>query len=221
MRVILLGSPGAGKGTQAAFISARYGIPQISTGDMLRAAVNAQTPLGLQAKSLMDAGELVPDNVITDIVKQRIAQRDCAQGFLLDGFPRTIPQAEALTQQGVIIDHVLELYVDDEEIVLRLSGRRVHPHSGRVYHVLYHPPQRPGIDDITGDPLVLREDDKEETVRRRLQVYYQQTQPLIDYYTRQAALGVLHAPTYTRIVGTGSVDEIRERVFAVLDQRNY
>ena len=219
MRVILLGSPGAGKGTQAKFICEHYQIPQISTGDMLRAAVNAGTELGLKAKAIMDAGELIPDDVIIEVVKQRIAEPDCSHGFLFDGFPRTIPQAEAVTTQGINIDHVVELYVDDEEIVDRLSGRRVHPASGRVYHQHYHPPKQAGLDDETGEPLVLREDDKEETVRKRLQVYAEQTQPLIQYY--QGLADTIHsdiAPLYTRIIGKGEIDDISNAVLKVLGE---
>jgi adenylate kinase len=214
MRLILLGAPGAGKGTQAQFISEKYQIPQISTGDMLRAAVKAKTELGLQAKEIMDAGGLVSDDIIIGLVKERIAQPDCLGGFLFDGFPRTIPQAEAMVEAGVDIDHVVEIAVDDEEIVARMSGRRVHPGSGRVYHVEHNPPEQAGIDDETGEPLVQREDDKEETVRKRLQVYKDQTSPLIDFYRSMQGS---RAPKYHRILGVGSVDQIREKVFAALD----
>ena len=213
MRMILLGAPGAGKGTQAQFITEKYGIPQISTGDMLRAAVKAKTELGLQAKKVMDAGGLVSDEVIIGLVKQRITESDCANGFLFDGFPRTIPQAEAMVEAGVAIDNVVEIAVDDEEIVARLSGRRVHPGSGRIYHVRYNPPQQEGVDDETGEPLVQRDDDTEETVRRRLKIYYNQTSPLIDFY--QSMPGE-KAPGYHRIEGVGSVEDIRERVFKSL-----
>lgn len=213
MRMILLGAPGAGKGTQAQFITEKYGIPQISTGDMLRAAVKAKTELGLQAKKVMDAGGLVSDEVIIGLVKQRITEADCANGFLFDGFPRTIPQAEAMVEAGVAIDNVVEIAVDDEEIVARLSGRRVHPGSGRIYHVRYNPPQQEGVDDETGEPLVQRDDDTEETVRRRLKIYYNQTSPLIDFY--QSMPGE-KAPGYHRIEGVGSVEDIRERVFKSL-----
>jgi len=213
MRMILLGAPGAGKGTQAQFITEKYGIPQISTGDMLRAAVKAETELGLQAKKVMDAGGLVSDEVIIGLVKQRITESDCANGFLFDGFPRTIPQAEAMVEAGVAIDNVVEIAVDDEEIVARLSGRRVHPGSGRIYHVRYNPPQQEGVDDETGEPLVQRDDDTEETVRRRLKIYYNQTSPLIDFY--QSMPGE-KAPGYHRIEGVGSVEDIRERVFKSL-----
>ena len=213
MRMILLGAPGAGKGTQAQFITEKYGIPQISTGDMLRAAVKAKTELGLQAKKVMDAGGLVSDEVIIGLVKQRITEADCANGFLFDGFPRTIPQAEAMVEAGVAIDNVVEIAVEDEEIVARLSGRRVHPGSGRIYHVRYNPPQQEGVDDETGEPLVQRDDDTEETVRRRLKIYYNQTSPLIDFY--QSMPGE-KAPGYHRIEGVGSVEDIRERVFKSL-----
>ena len=214
MRLILLGAPGAGKGTQAQFITEKYGIPQISTGDMLRAAVKAKTELGLEARKVMDAGGLVSDEIIIGLVKERIAQDDCLNGFLFDGFPRTIPQAEAMVNAGVVIDDVVEIAVDDAEIVARLSGRRVHPGSGRVYHVLYNPPQREGLDDETGEALVQRDDDTEETVRKRLEVYYSQTSPLIDFY--QGMSGD-NAPGYHRIEGVGSVDDIRDKVIASLD----
>lgn len=215
MRLILLGAPGAGKGTQAQFISEKYGIPQISTGDMLRAAVKAQTQLGLQAKEVMDAGGLVSDDIIIGLVKERIEQADCAKGFLFDGFPRTIPQAEAMVDVGVMIDHVVEIAVDDEEIVARLSGRRVHPGSGRVYHLLYNPPKQEGLDDDTGEPLVQRDDDTEETVRKRLGIYKSQTSPLIDFYQDMAGDT---APGYHRIEGVGGVDDIRDKVFVALDK---
>ena len=215
MRVILLGAPGAGKGTQAQFIKEQFNIPQISTGDMLRAAVKAGTPLGLEAKKVMDAGGLVSDDIILGLVKERIAEDDCGNGFLFDGFPRTIPQAQALVDQGVDIDFVVEIDVDDEEIIERLSGRRVHPASGRVYHVKYNPPKEEGKDDETGESLVQRDDDKEETVRKRLEVYQSQTRPLVDFYQQQAEKGV-NAPSYVRIAGVGTVDDIRERVLAAL-----
>lgn len=214
MRLILLGAPGAGKGTQAQFITERYGIPQISTGDMLRAAVKAQTELGLQAKEVMDAGGLVSDDIIIGLVKERIAEPDCARGFLFDGFPRTIPQAEAMVDAGVSIDHVVEIAVEDEEIVSRLSGRRVHPGSGRVYHVVYNPPRQEGVDDETGDALVQRDDDKEETVRKRLEVYHSQTSPLVAFYRDMAGD---NAPAYHRVEGVGSVEEIRNAIFSQLD----
>lgn len=214
MRLILLGAPGAGKGTQAQFICERFGIPQISTGDMLRAAVTAGTELGLQAKEVMDSGGLVSDEIIIGLVKERITQDDCKEGFLFDGFPRTIPQAEAMVAAGVDIDHVLEIAVDDEEIVSRLSGRRVHPGSGRVYHVIYNPPMEPGLDDETGEALVQREDDSEDTVRNRLAVYQNQTAPLIDFYQNMQGD---KAPAYHRIPGVGSVDEIKQKVLQCLE----
>ncbi|MEH6591558.1 MAG: adenylate kinase [Halioglobus sp.] len=214
MRLILLGAPGAGKGTQAQFITEKYAVPQISTGDMLRAAVKAQTDLGLQAKEVMDAGGLVSDEIIIGLVKERIQQQDCENGFLFDGFPRTIPQAEAMVSAGVDIDHVVEIAVDDEEIVGRLSGRRVHPGSGRIYHVLHNAPKQEGVDDETGEELVQREDDKEETVRKRLEVYASQTSPLIDFYQE---MGGDKAPAYHRVVGVGSMEDIRDVVFSALD----
>ena len=216
MRLILLGAPGAGKGTQAAFICEKFGIPQISTGDMLRAAVKAGTPLGLQAKAVMDAGQLVSDELIINLVKDRIAQPDCAKGFLFDGFPRTIPQADAMKAAGVKLDYVLEIDVPFEAIIDRMSGRRSHPASGRTYHVKFNPPKVEGIDDVTGDPLVQREDDKEETVKKRLQVYSDQTRPLVDYYSNWAKAEPQAAPQYRAISGTGSVEEITARAFAAL-----
>ena len=216
MRVILLGAPGAGKGTQAGFITKKFGIPQISTGDMLRAAVKAGTELGLQAKSVMDAGGLVSDDLIINLVKERIAQPDCANGFLFDGFPRTIPQAEAMKEAGVSIDNVVEIAVDDEEIVQRIAGRRVHEASGRVYHVVYNPPKVEGKDDVTGEELVQRKDDTEETVRHRLSVYHSQTKPLVAYYSDWAANGDANAPQYRKIAGLGKVEEIRDRAFDAL-----
>ena len=216
MRVILLGAPGAGKGTQAQFIKEQFNIPQISTGDMLRAAVKAGTPLGLEAKKVMDAGGLVSDDIILGLVKERIGEDDCANGFLFDGFPRTIPQAQALVEQGVDIDFVVEIDVDDEEIIERLSGRRVHPSSGRVYHVKYNPPKEDGKDDETGDELVQRDDDKEETVRKRLEVYQSQTRPLVDFYQDLAKKDDAKAPGYVRVAGVGSVDDIRNRVLGAL-----
>lgn len=212
MRIILLGPPGAGKGTQAAFLCEAYGIPQISTGDMLRAAVKAGTPLGLEAKKVMDSGGLVSDDIILGLVKERIAEPDCANGFLFDGFPRTIAQADALKEEGIKIDHVVEIKVDDEEIVKRMSGRRVHPASGRVYHVEYNPPKVPGKDDETGEELVQRDDDKEQTVRKRLQVYHEQTRPLVDYYSQWAQSGEADAPQYVSVEGTGSVDDVQARI---------
>ncbi|MEO8836444.1 MAG: adenylate kinase [Caldimonas sp.] len=216
MRLILLGAPGAGKGTQAAFICKRFGIPQISTGDMLRAAVKAATPLGLAAKKVMDSGSLVSDEIIIGLVKERIALPDCAAGFLFDGFPRTIVQADALKAAGVNLDYVLEIDVPEAAIVERMSGRRVHVASGRTYHVRFNPPKLAGIDDISGEPLIQRADDKEETVRKRLAVYAEQTRPLVDYYARWAASGDAAAPAYRRISGTGSVDEITARALAAL-----
>ena len=215
MRLILLGAPGAGKGTQAQFITEKYGIPQISTGDMLRAAVKAQTELGLKAKSVMDAGGLVSDDIIIGLVKERIRQADCANGFLFDGFPRTIPQAESMVDAGVDLDHVVEIAVADEAIVARLSGRRVHPGSGRVYHVQYNPPRREGLDDETGEPLVQRDDDSEETVRKRLAIYHAQTSPLVNFYSSMTGP---RAPACHRIEGVGTVEAIREKVFAALER---
>jgi adenylate kinase len=216
MRLILLGAPGAGKGTQAAFICQRFGIPQISTGDMLRAAVKAGTPLGLAAKKVMDSGALVSDDIIIGLVKERIAQPDCAKGFLFDGFPRTIPQADAMKAAGVKLDYVLEIDVPDEAIIERMSGRRSHPASGRTYHVKFNPPKVEGRDDVTGEELVQREDDKEETVRTRLNVYQNQTRPLVAYYSNWAASGAADAPRYRKISGTGTVDEITARALAAL-----
>ena len=217
MRLILLGGPGAGKGTQANNIKDRYNIPQISTGDMLRAAVKAGTPLGKEAKGYMDAGKLVPDDVIIGLVKERIKEPDCKKGFLFDGFPRTIPQADAMKEAGVPIDAVVDIDVPDQEIIKRMSGRRAHLASGRTYHVIFNPPKVEGKDDVTGEPLVQRDDDKEETVRKRLEVYHDQTEPLIDYYKKWAAQGEAGAPKYVRILGVGKVDEIRDKIFAALD----
>lgn len=214
MRMILLGAPGAGKGTQAGFITKEYGIPQISTGDMLRAAVKAGSPLGLKVKNVMETGGLVSDEIIIDLIKERIQQDDCAKGFLFDGFPRTIPQAEALRDAGVAIDHVLEIAVDDEEIIKRMAGRRVHPASGRTYHVEYNPPKVAGKDDETGEDLIQRDDDKEETVRHRLDVYHEQTKPLVDFYQQMAA--DQGAPKYNAIAGVGSVEDITAKVMAAL-----
>jgi adenylate kinase len=214
MRLILLGAPGAGKGTQAQFICEKFSIPQISTGDMLRAAVKAETELGRRAKAVMDAGGLISDEVIIGLVKNRIAEPDCANGFLFDGFPRTIPQAQAMVDAGVAIDHVVEIAVEDAEIVARLSGRRVHPGSGRVYHVIYNPPQTESLDDDTGEPLVQRDDDSEETVRKRLDIYHEQTSPLIDFY--QNMTGEL-APRYHKIEGQGSVEDIRQTLCSSLN----
>lgn len=217
MRLILLGAPGAGKGTQAAFICKQYGIPQISTGDMLRAAVKAGTPLGLAAKQVMDSGGLVSDDIIIGLVQERIAQDDCAQGFLFDGFPRTIPQAEAMKNAGVKLDVVLEIDVPFEAIIERMSGRRTHPASGRSYHVKFNPPKVTGKDDVTGEDLVQRDDDKEETVRKRLDVYAAQTRPLVDYYATWVATGDTQAPRYARIDGMGSVDDITSRALTALN----
>ncbi len=216
MRLILLGAPGAGKGTQAAFICKQFGIPQISTGDMLRAAVKAGTPLGLQADAVMKSGALVSDDLIIALVKERIAQPDCAAGFLFDGFPRTIPQADAMKAAGVKLDYVLEIDVPFDAIIERMSGRRSHPASGRTYHVKFNPPKVEGQDDETGEPLVQRDDDKEETVKKRLDVYSAQTRPLVDYYSQWAATGDASAPKYRRIAGMGSVDDITQRALAAL-----
>ena len=216
MRVILLGAPGAGKGTQAQFIMERFKIPQISTGDMLRAAVKAGTPLGLQAKSIMESGGLVSDDIIIGLVKDRIQQADCANGFLFDGFPRTIPQAQALVDATVNIDHVVEIYVPDEEIVKRLSGRRVHPGSGRIYHIEHQPPKVDGQDDETGEPLMQRDDDKEATIRHRLNVYHEQTFPLVEFYKKRQHQNPDKGPRYTKIDGTGDVSAIKDAVLAAL-----
>ena len=216
MRLILLGAPGAGKGTQASFICKKYAIPQISTGDMLRAAVKAGTPLGVEAKKVMDAGGLVSDELIINLVKERIAQQDCANGFLFDGFPRTIPQADAMKAAGVKLDYVLEIDVPFEAIIERMSGRRAHVASGRTYHVKFNPPKQEGIDDVTGEPLIQRDDDKEDTVRKRLDVYSAQTRPLVEYYSRWASAEPAAAPKYRAISGMGGVDEITARAFAAL-----
>ena len=216
MRLILLGAPGAGKGTQATQICRKYGIPQISTGDMLRAAVKAGTAMGVAAKKVMDSGALVSDEIIIGLVKERIAQPDCANGFLFDGFPRTIPQADAMKAAGVKLDVVLEIDVPDAAIIERMSGRRVHMASGRTYHLEYNPPKVEGHDDVTGEPLIQRDDDQEATVRKRLEVYQSQTRPLVDYYSAWAASGDAGAPRYARISGTGTVEEITERAFAAL-----
>lgn len=216
MKLILLGAPGAGKGTQAAFICKKFGIPQISTGDMLRAAVKAGSPLGLQAQTVMASGGLVSDELIINLVKERLTQPDCANGFLFDGFPRTIPQAEAMRAAGVNLDFVLEIDVPFDAIIERMSGRRSHPASGRTYHVTFNPPKVEGVDDITGESLVQREDDKEETVRKRLDVYSAQTRPLVDYYSNWAKTSPVDAPKYRMISGIGSVDSITEAAFAAL-----
>ena len=218
MRLILLGGPGAGKGTQANLIKGNYQIPQISTGDMLRAAVKAGTELGLKAKGFMDSGGLVPDDVIIGLVKERIKESDCEKGFLFDGFPRTIPQADAMKEAGVPIDAVVDINVPDEEIIKRMSGRRAHLASGRTYHIIFNPPKEEGKDDVTGEPLVQRDDDKEDTVRKRLEVYHDQTEPLIDYYKDWQSSGQAGAPQYVRIEGVGKVEEIRGQVFAALEK---
>ena len=211
MRIILLGSPGSGKGTQAQFITEKYGIPQISTGDMLRAAVREGTPLGIEAKKVMDAGGLVSDDIILGLIKERIALPDCKNGFLLDGFPRTIAQAEGLAAMGVNIDNVIEIVVEDEEIVKRMSGRRVHPQSGRTYHTVFNPPKTSGVDDVTGEPLIQRDDDQEETVRKRLNVYHEQTKPLVGYYSAPG-----QQVKFDSIAGVGTVDEITQKIFEIL-----
>ena len=216
MRVILLGGPGAGKGTQANYIKQHYNIPQISTGDMLRAHVKAGSELGIAAKRIMDEGGLVSDDIIMGMVKERIKEDDCKNGFLFDGFPRTIPQAEALTAAGVPIDAVVEIDVPDQEIITRMAGRRVHLASGRTYHVTFNPPKEEGKDDVTGEPLIQRDDDKEETVRARLKVYHDQTEPLVNFYSNWAASGDSNAPKYHKIPGVGGVDQIRDAIFAAL-----
>lgn len=216
MQIILLGAPGAGKGTQAQFLTSKYDIPQISTGDMLRAAVKAGTPMGLEAKKVMDAGGLVSDEIIIGLVKERVAQSDCANGYLLDGFPRTIPQADAMKENNIDVDYVVEIDVDDSEIVQRMAGRRAHMASGRTYHIKYNPPKVEGKDDITGENLVQRDDDKEETVKQRLDVYHSQTKPLVDYYSGWANSGEKKAPAYVKVAGVGSLEDIRESIFAAL-----
>lgn len=217
MRVILLGGPGAGKGTQAGFIKEHFAIPQISTGDMLRAHVKADTELGRAAKAIMDQGGLVSDEIILSMVKARIAEPDCAAGFLFDGFPRTLAQARALRDEGIYVDAVVEIDVPDDEIIRRMSGRRVHPASGRTYHVLFNPPQVEGRDDVTGEALIQRDDDKEETVRRRLLVYHEQTEPLIEYFSAWAKQGGEGAPSYIKVEGVGGVEEIRDQILSALD----
>lgn len=216
IRIILLGGPGAGKGTQANYIKEHFGIPQISTGDMLRTAVNNGTELGLVAKKIMDMGELVPDDIIINLVKERITQPDCRKGFLFDGFPRTIPQADAMKIARVRVDYVIEINVTDTEIVKRMTGRRVHPASGRTYHVIFNKPKIEGKDDVTGESLIQRDDDKEETVKRRLKVYHKQTKPLVEYYSRWSVSGEQSAPKYVKIDGVGSVENIRDSIFEVL-----
>jgi adenylate kinase len=216
MRLILLGGPGAGKGTQASFICEEFGIPQISTGDMLRAAVEAGTPMGLRAKQVMEAGELVSDEIIIGLIKDRLQEDDCSNGYLLDGFPRTIPQADAMQENDIDIDFVVELKVDDNEIIKRISGRRAHLPSGRTYHVIYNPPQVEGKDDVTGEELVQREDDSEDTVKNRLAVYHEQTEPLIEYYRNFASSGRSNAPSYIEIEGIGGVEAIRDQILSAL-----
>jgi adenylate kinase len=216
MRLILLGAPGAGKGTQANFIKEKYNIPQISTGDMLRAAIKAGTELGLAAKKVMDAGQLVSDDIIIGLVKERLKDADCANGYLFDGFPRTIAQADAMKESGVTIDYVLEIDVPDEMIVERMTGRRTHQPSGRVYHVKFNPPKTEGVDDVTGEPLIQRDDDQEETVKKRLAVYHNQTEVLLGYYNKWAQSGLPGAPKYRKISGVGPVDQVREAAFAAL-----
>jgi adenylate kinase len=217
MRLILLGAPGAGKGTQATFICQKYGIPQISTGDMLRAAVKAGSPLGLEAKAVMAAGGLVSDELIINLVKERLTQTDCVNGFLFDGFPRTIPQADAMKAAGVALDYVVEIDVPFEAIIERMGGRRSHPASGRTYHVKFNPPKVAGVDDVSGEPLIQREDDKEETVKKRLDVYSAQTRPLVDYYSSWAAKDAATAPKYRAVIGIGDVEVIKTRVFEALE----
>ncbi len=217
MRIILLGPPGAGKGTQASYLCARYDVPQISTGDMLRAAIKAGTPLGQAAKAVMDKGQLVADDIVVALVEERLRQPDCAKGYLFDGFPRTLAQAEAMRAADLRVDILLEIDVPDEEIIARMAGRRVHLASGRTYHVKFNPPKQPDRDDLTGEPLIQRDDDREDTVRRRLQVYHAQTRPLIAYYETWAATGDARAPRHLRISGSGGVEEIRDRAFAALD----
>ncbi|MBF8268507.1 MAG: adenylate kinase [Gammaproteobacteria bacterium] len=216
MKIILLGPPGAGKGTQANYIKQKFNIPQISTGDMLRAAVKAGSPLGREAKKVMDAGELVSDDLILKLVKERIMEKDCKQGYLFDGFPRTIAQAEGMAAEGITIDFIVEIQADDEEIVRRMSGRRAHLASGRTYHVIFNPPKTPGVDDETGEPLVQREDDKEETVMNRLKVYHQQTSPLIDYYTRLSSKQAGKAPKFIRVSGMQDIQKIKDSIIAGL-----
>ena len=217
MRAILLGCPGAGKGTQAQYLATHYNIPLISTGNMLRMAVKMQTQLGLQAKQIMEKGDLVSDNIIIDLVKERIQQDDCKSGYLLDGFPRTIAQAEALSNAGLAIDYVIEIFVPDEEIIMRLSGRRVHSTSGRVYHLKYNPPKAPGIDDETKEELIQRDDDKETVVRERLRVYHEKTEPLVNYYKKLAEKKITKAPHYIRVNGVGKIEDIQQRIFSGLN----
>ena len=220
MRIILLGMPGAGKGTQAGFLIEKYRIPQVSTGDMLRAAIKAGTALGREAQQYMDRGELVPDQLVIELVKQRVKQPDCARGFIIDGFPRTVAQAEALRDAGIDIDYVVEIEVDDDEILRRMSGRRVHPVSGRTYHIEFNPPQTPGKDDVTGEPLIQRPDDNEETVRRRIATYRSLTKPVVAYYMKWRERGDPLAPLYVNIYGKGSIEHIRDKLFAALATRS-
>ncbi|TLY47594.1 MAG: adenylate kinase [Gammaproteobacteria bacterium] len=220
MRIILLGAPGAGKGTQAKFLTTFYHIPQISTGDMLRAAVNQGTPLGLQAKALMDSGQLISDKVIIELIESRIQQADCANGFLFDGFPRTLPQAETIRSNGIFIDFVIEIEIEDDEIVKRLSGRRIHPGSGRIYHILHSPPKIPNKDDVTGEALIQRKDDTEATIRERLRIYHQQTKPLLSYYKEWQQSGDPNAPCYISINGHADVDEVRRHIFTELEKNS-
>jgi len=215
MRIVLLGCPGAGKGTQAACIKDKFQIAQVSTGDMLRAATRLGTPLGKQVKDIMDKGILISDDIMIQLVKERIQEPDCRKGFLLDGFPRTIPQAEALQTNHIYLDYIIEITVPDADLIKRLSGRRVHPASGRVYHLLYNPPRENDKDDVTGEPLIQREDDHEETIRKRLKIYHQQTEPLVNYYSKATGN---HAPVYIKIDGTGAVEEVSERIFTALDK---
>ncbi len=219
MRLMLLGGPGAGKGTQASRLIQNFNVPQISTGDMLRAAIVAGSPLGLSAKKIMDSGQLVSDDIMISLVKERLSKDDCRNGFLLDGFPRTIPQAQALTAAGIDLDYVIEIHVDDEEIVKRISGRRTHPASGRVYHLDYHPPVKAGLDDVTGEALIQRDDDREEIIRKRLQVYHQQTAPLVNYYKNESLLKNGHAPRFRSVSGMGTVDEIYDRILTAIGKR--
>jgi adenylate kinase len=219
MKLMLLGMPGAGKGTQAQFLIEEFGIPQISTGDMLRAAVKAGTPLGKEAQQYMNKGELVPDRIVIELVRQRVKETDCARGFIIDGFPRTIPQAEALHQAGIGIDYVIEFKIGEDEVVKRLSGRRVHPASGRTYHVVFNPPKVADKDDVTGEPLVQRPDDAEATVRNRIATYHAQTKPLVDYYLKRANSGAPDAPRYVSINASGPVESIRDRVFSALREK--
>jgi adenylate kinase len=218
MKIILLGMPGAGKGTQSRYLTDKYGIPQVSTGDMLRAAIKEGSPLGIEAKKFMDRGALVPDDIVIELVKRRLTAPDCASGYIFDGYPRTIPQAEALRRAGIGVDYVVDLHVNDDDILKRMSGRRVHPASGRTYHLQFNPPRKPGKDDLTGEDLVQRDDDKEETVKKRIGIYHTETRPLIDYYRQWGAGGDPKAPRYVRVDGSGAVEQIRDRMLASLKQ---